>query len=81
MQEELEKKVKALELELSGSQIANSELQKQLDESLVTITEKDAEIDRIKAEKPKFDKKEADAMIKEGLKEITDYIKIKTGEV
>ena len=81
MQDELEKKVADLELEISGSQIANSELQKQLDESLSTITEKDAEIKRIKAEKPKFGKKEADAMIKDGLKEITDYIKVKTGEV
>ena len=74
-------KVKNLALELSGSQIANSELQKQVSELEHTISKKDAEIKRIKAEKPKFTKEMAEKIINTKFKEITDHIRKKFGEV
>ena len=45
------------------------------------IKEKDAEIKRIKAEKPKFSKEQAESLIKLRLKEVTDHIRKKFGEV
>jgi len=74
-------KTEKLDEEVSGSKTANSELQKQLDELQLTIKEKDAEIKRIKAQKPKFTKKEAQILIKGSNEEFLNYIDKKMGKV
>ena len=70
--------VKQLEERLVDDALDSNKLISELEH---TIKEKDAEIKRIKAEKPKFSKEQAESLIKLRLKEVTDHIRKKFGEV
>ena len=74
-------KTKELEKQVEEFEKLNIQWTKAIDELESTITEKDAEIKRIKAEKPKFTKKMAEKMVDTKMKEVTNHIRKKFGEV
>ena len=79
--EELNVKILELDAILEQRNLDVSMHEKTIDELELTITEKDAEIKRIKAEKPKFTKKMAEKMVDTKMKEVTNHIRKKFGEV
>jgi len=79
--EELNVKILELDAILEQRNLDVSMHEKTIDELELTITEKDAEIKRIKAEKPKFTKAMAEKMVDTKMKEITNHIRKKFGEV
>ena len=79
--EELNVKILELDAILEQRNLDVSMHEKTIDELELTITEKDAEIKRIKAEKSKFTKAMAEKMVDTKMKEITNHIRKKFGEV
>ena len=79
--EELEVKVLELEAILEQRNLDNTTQEDTITELEAKIKKKTAEIKRIKAEKPKFTKKDAQTLIKASNKQFLDYIDVKMGKV
>lgn len=85
---ELEETIEKFESEQEEFEVARKEFErfyvdwgKEKDKLKDTIKKKDAEIKRIKAEKPKFTKEQAQSLIKEKMSEILEHIDKLMGKV